>query len=665
MDKPFPAYRGTDPYVFVCYAHKDDRIAYREMAWLHDQGVRLWYDEGISAGRVWRGEIADALDHASALLFFISRAALDSHHCQREVHYALDRKIPVYPIYIEDVSLPSDLALGLNLVQALKLSQNSFRKNLLAGLEEVRTDHREPEKSRRSLLEETGKRRNLYTTLGLGLVLVTTLLATLVWFTRQPEITQSGKPVVSIEPLSILSGNSGEISVPDVSRQIWNKLASNQTLRLLPYDSTASMKGEFQLVGDVIANEENLQISIHLLGQSRNETLLSRRYNEPSLSTEVIERVSEDLDALLTHYLFAYRSMPNAHPAATAFRRRAYGLQNENRLDAAIPLLEQALRYHEDLEIKQQLADVLYLAAETSQISPKLGFTRSHQLIKEIIAEEPDNSEALQILGKLHFGAWLDFPLAFKTLERSAAAGDHSADNAIQRGAILLFGGETAAAVHFFRHADTRWPNHSSVKELFGRALLAHGLTVEGWQALDLAMNLGTQSSHHVLQAAVNAWQLGDADRLIQIKRHVADPKLLPIWIDAAIKLLEGDPKPLATLAREYEAQTDYVQSSAMSSIYAFLKDWPAHIRWLATRELDLEALHIVPLEIYFQNRYNNYWQQIDQWGAESPENAALLAEHKARIARISRNMDVSEIAARILNASEPSQVTPRTPQDS
>lgn len=51
MDKPLSAYQGEDPYVFVCYAHDDADVVYHEMTWLRDQGVNLWYDEGISAGK--------------------------------------------------------------------------------------------------------------------------------------------------------------------------------------------------------------------------------------------------------------------------------------------------------------------------------------------------------------------------------------------------------------------------------------------------------------------------------------------------------------------------------------------------------------------------------------------------------------------------------------
>ena len=31
MEKPFQAYAGRDPYVFVCYAHEDDGDVYAEI----------------------------------------------------------------------------------------------------------------------------------------------------------------------------------------------------------------------------------------------------------------------------------------------------------------------------------------------------------------------------------------------------------------------------------------------------------------------------------------------------------------------------------------------------------------------------------------------------------------------------------------------------------
>ena len=118
MDQPFPAYQGDEPYVFVCYAHDDSAVVYPEMQWLRDQGVNVWYDEGISAGKVWRAEIAEAIQGASKFLYYISAASLASAHCNREVNYALDRDFEVLPVYLEDVDLTAELDLALNRVQA-------------------------------------------------------------------------------------------------------------------------------------------------------------------------------------------------------------------------------------------------------------------------------------------------------------------------------------------------------------------------------------------------------------------------------------------------------------------------------------------------------------------------------------------------------------------
>ncbi|TDJ39734.1 MAG: toll/interleukin-1 receptor domain-containing protein, partial [Gammaproteobacteria bacterium] len=101
MEKPFPAYQGTDSYVFVCYAHEDSAVVYPELTWLHEQGVNLWYDEGIPAGQNWRAAIGDSLLGADHILFYISRCSLESDHCNREINLALDEGKKVIPVYLE------------------------------------------------------------------------------------------------------------------------------------------------------------------------------------------------------------------------------------------------------------------------------------------------------------------------------------------------------------------------------------------------------------------------------------------------------------------------------------------------------------------------------------------------------------------------------------
>lgn len=57
MERPFPAYKGNQPYVFVSYAHDDAELVYPEIHRLREAGFNIWYDEGISPGATrspWR-----------------------------------------------------------------------------------------------------------------------------------------------------------------------------------------------------------------------------------------------------------------------------------------------------------------------------------------------------------------------------------------------------------------------------------------------------------------------------------------------------------------------------------------------------------------------------------------------------------------------------------
>ncbi len=133
MDKPFAAYSGTEPYVFVCYAHKDAGVVYPDLTLLSRNGLNVWYDEGIPAGSAWRAEIAAAIKGAKKLLFFISKASLNSQHCLREVDYALSHDIEIVPVYVDDADLPAGLDLELNRVQALFRSTDAMYAQHLVG----------------------------------------------------------------------------------------------------------------------------------------------------------------------------------------------------------------------------------------------------------------------------------------------------------------------------------------------------------------------------------------------------------------------------------------------------------------------------------------------------------------------------------------------------
>ena len=131
MDKPFPAYSGDEPYIFVCYAHDDSALVYPEIAWLDEQGTNIWYDEGISAGKNWRTAIGESLLAASRILVYVSAASLKSDHCNREINLALDEAKEIVPVYLEETELTADLKVGLSRVQALHRNQGLRYQQLL------------------------------------------------------------------------------------------------------------------------------------------------------------------------------------------------------------------------------------------------------------------------------------------------------------------------------------------------------------------------------------------------------------------------------------------------------------------------------------------------------------------------------------------------------
>ncbi len=191
MEKPFPAYQGTDPYVFVCYAHEDSSIVYPEIVWLHEQGINLWYDEGISAGKNWRAAIGESLLGASRVLFYISKQSLESDHCDREINLALDKGKEIIPVYLEDVELTPDLMVGLTRVQALHRDQDaSYQQHLLNALGQTKVDELSivvPQQQKRSW--------GLYA----GVVLVATVLIGGGWWYTQAARDASNESAIGVD----------------------------------------------------------------------------------------------------------------------------------------------------------------------------------------------------------------------------------------------------------------------------------------------------------------------------------------------------------------------------------------------------------------------------------------------------------------------------------
>lgn len=313
MEKPFTAYKGDEPYIFVCYAHEDSAIVYPEIKWLHQQGVKIWYDEGISAGRIWRKEIAEAIQGASKFLYYVSKAALASDHCNREVDYALDKAFDVVPVFLEETQLTPELDLALNRVQALhRKNDTSYQQHLLDAVGGATAV--EP--------EAVVSKKKITIPIFAGLAVLVTVIATLSWFGFNFVDTGTESPIDSIAvlPLENLSGDPGQDYFSDgTTEMLIQELGKISSLRVTSRQSIVQYKKSEKsareiaeelgvdglLTGSVIQTLDRIRVNVQLYDVQSDSNIWAERYERDltdilTLQSDIARAVSQQINIELT-----------------------------------------------------------------------------------------------------------------------------------------------------------------------------------------------------------------------------------------------------------------------------------------------------------------------------------------------------------------------------
>ena len=127
-------YEGSEPYIFLSYAHKNTDMVMPIFKGLYREGFRIWYDAGTEPGTEWPEYIAEHLAGASCCICILTKEFLDSYNCRQEVNFALSKGIPVLSVYMEDVKLTAGMEMRLGLAQAMfrnrYATQTEFEKAL-------------------------------------------------------------------------------------------------------------------------------------------------------------------------------------------------------------------------------------------------------------------------------------------------------------------------------------------------------------------------------------------------------------------------------------------------------------------------------------------------------------------------------------------------------
>ena len=125
---------NRENFIFISYSHKDSDFVIPVIGELKRCGFNVWYDNGIEAGSEWTEYIAEKIEESAVVLVMLSKSALESHNCRREINFAIEEKKEMLVSYIEDVELSPGMRMQLNVLQALHLSNFNGKEEFTDSL---------------------------------------------------------------------------------------------------------------------------------------------------------------------------------------------------------------------------------------------------------------------------------------------------------------------------------------------------------------------------------------------------------------------------------------------------------------------------------------------------------------------------------------------------
>ena len=126
-------YEGTEPYIFISYSHRDASDMLEITRVFGSKNIRFWYDNGLHSGDDWNLIIAEHLEKASICLLLLSSAAASSFYVKNELNFAINHRIPIHTLLLENFSLPIDIEMMLGRIQMIEKS-TGYEQRLVEAL---------------------------------------------------------------------------------------------------------------------------------------------------------------------------------------------------------------------------------------------------------------------------------------------------------------------------------------------------------------------------------------------------------------------------------------------------------------------------------------------------------------------------------------------------
>jgi TolB-like protein/tetratricopeptide (TPR) repeat protein len=610
VDAPFPSYDGENEFVFVCYSHADHEIVYSEIGWLKDQAVNIWYDEGILAGKNWRAETGSSLDGATWVLFFISKASLESDHCNREINLALDEGKEIIPVYLEDIALTPDLKIGLNRIQAIHREQQSldtYRSNLLSALGSRTGNVSLTAGDQQG--HNVGKRRLQH--LMLGAVVTVALISMVIWKlfespseNVQGQIPTDLKPYVLVVPFDVSATGDepwGKPFADQVTREIIRNLRKVSGLRTVPAPSAFAFGADktrphiraqlpdvrYVLDGLIsIGSEKNMRISLALEDLNDGRILWDDEHfirdddiDLFGVQSDVARSVSASLKvAVLDGEERKLDELPTENLAAYSFYVEGLGFQNRSTNEALIQSIERfdaALRLDPEFVLAHVAKAKSYRQRMTFFEPPIDMLSYVSVAATDAIALDQDSAEARSALGMAYLQSW-HFDDAWRYL---SDAKSRDATIGVTHLGLALYYTALGDERHAFDSLTTAEDHDPLNPEIAALALFIHLLFEEFETGLELAEEKVRLFPGVPLVASNASWlfSLGnDHERAVSLaEQGVRLSQRAPFFLIglAQVYAQAGREDDAREVLHEAEQSESYVCPYETAIVYIFLDD--------------------------------------------------------------------------------------------
>lgn len=111
--------------LFLSYSRADAASADRLYGALAGHGHDVWMDKSaIQSGAQWRRSIVEAIERSDRVLLLLSRNSATSDHVRREIDIAHDAAVPILPLTLDEVPVPTSLRYQIAGIQRHDLSRD-------------------------------------------------------------------------------------------------------------------------------------------------------------------------------------------------------------------------------------------------------------------------------------------------------------------------------------------------------------------------------------------------------------------------------------------------------------------------------------------------------------------------------------------------------------